>query len=69
MSMNFKQNFIQYVIDIVTSSGGKIIELENKIKVPGKDKLGTLPVIPFMPLVGVDNRQPILNMSKRMVYC
>ena len=36
---------------------------------PGKDKWETLDVIPLMPLVGVNHRQPILNMSKRMVYC
>ena len=30
--MNFKQNVIQYVIDVATSCGGGMIELENKIK-------------------------------------
>ena len=29
----------------------------------------TLYVIPFMPLVGVNNCQPILHMSKRMIHC
>ena len=37
--MNFKQDDIQYVINIVTSCGEKMIELENKIKnIMGKDK-------------------------------
>ena len=36
MSTNFKQNFIQYVINIVTSSRGEIIELEKINKNPRK---------------------------------
>ena len=70
MSMNFKQNVIQFVIYIVTSCGEKMIELENKIKnIMGKDKQETLDVIPLMPLVGVNNRQPILHMYKIMLHC
>ena len=43
-------------------------EKRNK-KSPGKDKWETLVVIPLMPLVGVNCRQPILHMSKIMVHC
>ena len=45
---------------------GKKLELEkgNK-KIPVKDKLEILNVIPLMPLVGVDNRQPILHIHKK----
>ena len=32
MSMNFKQNDVQYVIDIVTLCGKKMIELEKQNK-------------------------------------
>ena len=46
---------------------GKMIELGEKL--PGKDKLKTLDVITSMPLVGVNHRQPILHMYKRMVHC
>ena len=38
-------------------------------KIPGKDKWETLYVIPLIPLVGVNQLQPILHMSKRMVHC
>ena len=70
MSMNFKDRVMQYVIDIVTSCGGEMIELEKEnIKVPGKDKWEKLSIIPLMPLVGLNHRQPILHMSKIMVHC
>ena len=42
------------------------MEREKK-KVPGKDKWETLPVIPLITLVGVNNCQPILHMSKIMI--
>ena len=42
---------------------------EKKIKIPGKDKWEALDVIPVLPLVGVNNRQLILNMLKIMVHC
>ena len=68
--MNFKKNVLQYVIDIVTLCGEEIIELEKENNNnPGKDKWETLDVIPLMPLVGVNYCQPILHMSKIMVYC
>ena len=41
---------------------------ENEIKIPGNDIWDTLDDITLLPLVGVHNRQPILNMSKIMVY-
>ena len=70
MSVNFKQNFIQYVKDIVTSCGGEIIELEKeKRKIPGKDKWETFDVIPLIPSVGVNHCQHKLHMSKRIVHC
>ena len=70
MYMNFQQKFIKYVIGIVTSRKEKMIELEkNKIKLPGKDIWETLDIIPLMPLLGANHRQPILNTSKRMVHC
>ena len=68
MSMNFKQNIIQYVIDIVTLCGEKWYNWKKSKKVPGKDKWETLAVIPLIPYVGVNNRQPILHMYKRMVH-
>ena len=69
MCMDFKHHVIQYVIDIVTQCGGGIIELEKeKKKVPGKDKWETLPVIPLITLVGVNNCQTILHMSKIMIH-
>ena len=47
-----------------------MIELEKeKKKNPGKDKWETLDVIPLIPLIGVNNRQHILHMYKRMVQC
>ena len=46
-----------------------MIELENKDKNTGKDKIKTLDVITLMPLVGVIHRQHILHMSKIMVRC
>ena len=70
MSMNYKQNVIQYVIDIITSCGEKIIELEKgDKKLPGKDKWKTLNVIKLMPLVGVNNRQLILHIFKIIIHC
>ena len=36
---------------------------------PGKDKRGTLDVIPLMALVEVNHCQYILHMYKRMVHC
>ena len=68
MSMNFKQNVIQYVVGIATSCWGEMIKLEkwNKI-IPGKDKWETLDAIPLMPFVGVNHRQPILHISKIIV--
>ena len=70
MSMNFKQNFIQYVIGIVTLFREENIELgkENR-KIPGKYQWETLDVIPLMTLVGVNNCQTILHTSKIMVHC
>ena len=38
-------------------------------KNPGKDKWETLDVIPLMPLVGLNHRQPTFCMSKIMVHC
>ena len=67
MSMNFKQNVIQYVIDIVTQCGKKMIELERLNFFLSKDKCETLDVIPLMSLLGVNHRQPILHMYKIMV--
>ena len=47
-----------------------MIELEKESnKIPGKDKWEALYVIPLMQLVGVNNCQPILYMSKIMVHC
>ena len=46
-----------------------MIELKKKETLPGKDKWETLAVIPLMPLVGVNNIQPILHMYKIMVKC
>ena len=67
--MNFKQNFIQYVIDIVTLCVEKMIEFDKENKtIPGKDKWETLNVIPLMPLLEVNHRKSILHMSKIMVY-
>ena len=43
------------------------LEKENK-KNPGKDKWETLDVIPLIPLIGVNNRQHILHMYKRIVH-
>ena len=43
--------------------------MEKNKKLPGKDKWETLDVILLMPLVGVNNCQPILHMSKIMVHC
>ena len=44
-----------------------MIELGRKTN-PGKDKWETLDVITLVPLVGVNHRQPIINIPKRMVY-
>ena len=38
-------------------------------KVPVKDKWETPAIITLMPIVGVNNCQPILYTSKRMVHC
>ena len=43
-----------------------MIELE---KNPVKDKWEALNFIPFMALVGLNHRRPILHMSKIMVHC
>ena len=70
MSINFKQNVIQYVIDIFNSCGGEMIELEKGNKnIPGKYKWKTLNVISLMTFTEVDHSQPILHMSKIMVHC
>ena len=70
MYMNPKQNVIQYVIDIVTLCGNKIIELEKQNKTfQAKINWEKLNVTPLMPLVGVNNCQTILHMSKIMVHC
>ena len=42
---------------------------KRKEKVPGKDKWETLDIIPLMPLLGFNHRQPILHMYIRMVHC
>ena len=39
-----------------------------KEKVPSKDKWKTLEFISLIPLVGVNHRQPILHMYKRIVH-
>ena len=68
--MSFKQNSIPYVMDVVTSFGGGVIELgKEKKTIPGKDKWETLDYILLMPLVGVNHRQPILHVLKIMVHC
>ena len=55
---------------MLLNAGGETIELEKENqKVLGKDRWETLDVIQLLPLVGLNNRQPILNMSKRMVHC
>ena len=47
-----------------------MIELEKvNNKIPGKYKWETLDFIPLMPLVGVNNRQTTLHMSKITVHC
>ena len=42
--------------------------IEKKIKIETKYRWETLDVIPLLPLVGVNHRQPILHMSKILVY-
>ena len=69
MSMNFKHHVMQYVIGIVTSCGEKLYNRMNKIKVPVKDKWETPVIIPLMPIVRLNHRQPILYMSKILVHC
>ena len=46
----------------------KKIELEELKKIETKYIWETLYVIPLFPLVGVNNCEPILHISKRMVY-
>ena len=65
--MNFEHHVIQYVIDIVNSCGEKLYNWKKKRKVPGKYKWETPDIIPLMPLVGVNHRQPILHESKIIV--
>ena len=42
--------------------------LENKIKISAKDKLEYYDVIPLFPLLGVNNCQPRLHMSKAIFF-
>ena len=42
---------------------------KEKKNITVKDKWKTLGVIKLMTLVGVNHRQPILHISKRMVHC
>ena len=69
MSMDFKHHIILYVKDIVTFCGKKWLNWNNKRrKKQGKDKWERLAVIPLIPLLGVNHRQPILHISKRLVH-
>ena len=69
ITMNFQYHVIQSVIDIVSLCGRKMIELaKEKKKNPEKDKWELPAVIPLMPIVGVNNRLPVLHLSKRMVH-
>ena len=67
--MNYQQKVIQYVIGIVTSCGGNDIIVKRGEKVLGKDIWETLDVITLITLIGVDNYQTILHMSKRIIRC
>ena len=49
--------------------GGDMIELEKYNKKTVKDKWEIPAIIPLLPLVGVNNLQPILHTSKIMVHC
>ena len=58
------------MIYVVTSCVGEMIELEKeKKKVPVKDKWETSDIISLIPIVGVNDIQPILHMFKIMVHC
>ena len=57
------------MIGIVASGGKNDIIVKIKIKVPGKDEWEKLSIIILMPIVGWNNFQPILHLSKRMVHC
>ena len=69
MTMNFKYHVIQYVIDIVSLCGKQMIELAKEKKIfPAKDKWELPAVITLMPIVGVNDRLPLLHLSKIMVH-
>ena len=69
ITINFKYNVIQYVIDNVSLCSEKMIELakENK-QISAKDKWELPAVISIMQIVGVNNHLPILHLSKRMLH-
>ena len=47
----------------------KNYRIGRKTPTPKKHKLETPANIPLIPIVGVNNCQPILHMSKIMVHC
>ena len=67
MSVNFQKKVIHYVICTVTSCSKKE-RIGKKIKKETKYIWETLHVIPLLPLIGANHRQPLLYTSKRMVH-
>ena len=66
--MNFQRKVIHYVISTITScEKNDRIGKKNK-KIETKYGWETLDVIPLFPLEGVNHRQTILHMYKRMVH-
>ena len=56
------------MIGAITSCGEEMIELEKRKKIETKYIWETIDVIPLLTLVGMNHRQPIIQMSKTMVY-
>ena len=69
MSMYFSINLVSYVICPISFCEKKMIELENlKKQIQCKDKWKYFDSIPLLPLLRVNQRQPILHISKRTVH-
>ena len=68
MSMNPPRKVIHDVIGTITSCGKRLTELEKINKIETKYGWETIYVIPLFALVGVNHRQPIMQMSKIIVY-
>ena len=63
--MNLPRKVVNYAIGTIISCGEKMIELGEKTS---KDRWEKIDVISLLQLLGVNNCQPLLHMSKIQVY-